>query len=85
MGHQPIVWFMDDTHARGIFQYEDHMTYREDLETVNGWQFYLDDFVKCEDGQWRISALRMSYKKMNGMYRNPTPPEDWMPEEWDTM
>ena len=85
MGHQPLVWFMDDTHARGLFQYEDHMTYREDQETVNGWMFYLDDFVKCDDGVWRISALRMSYKKMNGMYRNPNPPDDWMPEEWDTM
>ena len=27
MGHQPMIWLIDDTHARGVFQFEDHMCY----------------------------------------------------------
>ena len=30
MGHQPMIWLIDDTHARGVFQYEDHMCYYDD-------------------------------------------------------
>ena len=34
MGHQPMIWLIDDTHARGVFQYEDHMCYYDDNEVL---------------------------------------------------
>ncbi len=83
MGHQPMVWLIDDTHARGVFQYEDHMVYFDDGQVVEGWMVYCDDFVKCEDGAWRISRLRMAYREMDGSYRDPIPPKGWQPEDWE--
>ena len=82
MGHQPLIWIIDDTHARGIFQYEDHMCYFDDMETCEGWAVYCEDFVK-EDGVWKISRHRMAYRQMDGFYRDPIPPEDWIPEDWE--
>lgn len=83
MGHQPLIWLMSDTEARGIFQYEDHHTYLDDGSQVETWAIYVDDFVKGEDGVWRIKDLRMAFKKMEGAYKQTTAPEGWEPEEWD--
>ena len=82
MGHQPLIWFQDENHARGIFQYEDHMCYFDDASVCEGWAVYCDDFVK-RDGTWYISRHRMAYRQMDGTYKNPFPPKDWEPEEWD--
>lgn len=69
MGHQPLVWLMSDTEARGIFQYEDYNLYTEDKELVRGWAVYIDDFVKGADGKWRMKNLRLMYTKMEGRYK----------------
>lgn len=50
MGHQPMIWLIDENHARGVFQYEDHMCYYDDCEVLQSWMVYCDDFVKGEDG-----------------------------------
>lgn len=84
MGHQPMVWLIDDTHARGVFQYEDHHAY-EDGYVVEGWMVYCDDFVKDEKGVWHISCLRMGYRQMDGSFRDPVPPQDWVPQEWEEV
>ena len=60
MGHQPMIWLIDDTHARGVFQYEDHMCYYDNSEVLQGWLVYCDDFVKGDDGAWRIQKLRIA-------------------------
>lgn len=70
MGHQPMIWLIDDTHARGVFQYEDHMCYYDDNEVLQGWLVYCDDFVKGGDGAWRIQKLRMAYREMDGSFRS---------------
>ena len=87
MGHQPLVWLIDDNHARGVFQYEDHHTYMDEPEkTVEEWMVYCDDFVKDEKGVWHISALRMAFRKLDGSFRDPVaPPEGWVPEEWEEV
>ena len=54
MSHNPLVWLINDTEARGIFLYEDNNTYT-DGDTVEGFSMYCNDFRKCEDGIWRIS------------------------------
>ena len=41
MGHQPMIWLIDENHARGVFQYEDHMCYYDDSEVLQGWLVYL--------------------------------------------
>ena len=43
---------------------------------------YCEDFVK-ENGVWRISRHRMAYRQMDGFYRDPIPPESWVPEDWE--
>lgn len=83
MGHQPMIWLIDDSHARGVFQYEDHMCYFDDTSVVQGWAVYCDDFVKDAEGVWHISRLRMGYREMDGNYKNPNPPEGWIPEDWE--
>ncbi|MDD2980726.1 MAG: nuclear transport factor 2 family protein [Hespellia sp.] len=82
MCHQPLVWFMDEDHARGIFQYEDHNTYKDGM-TVEGFSVYCDDFRRCEDGLFRISTMRLAYKKMNGQLRDVDVPEGWEPKRWE--
>ena len=69
MGHQPMIWLIDENHARGVFQYEDHMCYYDDCEVLQSWMVYCDDFVKGEDGAWRIQKLRMAYREMDGNFR----------------
>lgn len=83
MGHQPLIWIKSETEARGIFQYEDHHNYLDDGSQLESWAVYVDDFVKGEDGRWRIKTLRMGYKKMSGAYKATEPPKDWEPDSWD--
>ena len=84
MGHQPMIWLIDENHARGVFQYEDHMCYYDDCEVLQSWMVYCDDFVKGEDGAWRIQKLRMAYREMDGNFRTTMVPRDWAPDAWDT-
>lgn len=83
MCHQPLVWLMDDAHARGIFQYEDHNVYREDGQVVESWTVYCNDFTKNADGVWQISTLRLYQKQGDGRFRNINPPEGWKPDDWE--
>lgn len=82
MGHQPLIWFMSDTEARGIFEYEDFHMYTDDKTSVSSDIVYVDDFRKESDGAWRISAMRLAYKKMSGAYRATEIPPDWHPKSW---
>jgi hypothetical protein len=47
----------------------DFHTYIDNGESYEGYGFYVDDFVKCEDGKWRIQTLRLQYRVMNGQLR----------------
>lgn len=85
MGHQPLVWIIDSHHARGVFQYEDHQVYREDGYVVETWMIYCDDFIKDEEGNWHIQTMRMCQCQTDGQYRNPIPPKNWKPDDWDSL
>lgn len=69
MGHNPLVWLMNPTTARGIFWFNDHHVYRDNGEQVEGFAMYVDDFLKCDDGNWRIQKLRLAYRKQEGSVR----------------
>ena len=79
MSHNPLIWLISDTEARGIFLYEDNNTYRESKQTAEGFSVYCDDFRKCEDGIWRISTMRIGYRKMEGELEDYDVPEGWTP------
>lgn len=85
MGHQPIVWFQDDTHARGIFFFESNMNYWDNKEQHEHFYIYLHDFTKHDDGQWKISAYRLIQTKLHGVMRPETfvAPEGYKFPEWD--
>lgn len=85
MGHQPLVWLIDENHARGVFQYEDHQIYKEDGYKVETWMVYCDDFEKDSEGMWHIKTMRMFRKQADGQYRDPLPPKDWKPKEWEEV
>jgi hypothetical protein len=82
MGHQPLVWFRSDTEARAIFEYEDFHVYTDDMTPVSSNVVYVDDFRKESDGAWRITAMRMAFKKINGVYRSTDIPQGWEPKSW---
>ena len=42
---------------------------------------YCNDFRKCEDGVWRISKMRIGYRKMNGALDDYDVPKDWEPKK----
>ena len=44
---------------------------------------YCNDFRKCEDGIWRISKMRIAYRKMNGKLHDFDIEEGWTPDEWE--
>lgn len=83
MGHQPLVWLIDENHARGIFQYEDSMCYFSDNYTSKTCMMYCDDFEKDENGVWHITALRMCQREQDNPLRlDDQRPADWRPEGW---
>ena len=69
MGHNPIVQFTGEKTARVLTRLNDYHTYKDDDSTYEGWAFYVDDFVKCDDGVWRIQTLRLTYRKILGALR----------------
>lgn len=85
MGHQPLVWLIDENHARGVFQYEDHQLYETDGYKVETQMVYCDDFEKDPEGVWHIQTMRMFVKQEDGQYKTPFPPKDWEPKEWEEV
>lgn len=68
-GHNQIVYFLDDTHAQILTRMNDRHTYNDDGEVYAGWGLYVDDVLKCEDGQWRMSCVRLAYGVMENQLR----------------
>lgn len=70
MGHNAIIKFIDDKTALGLFRLNDYHTYKDDGETYEGWGQYVNEFVKGDDGVWRIRILRLTYRKVLGSLRS---------------
>lgn len=69
-GHNQIVQFLDDTHARLMTRMNDYHTYTDNGETYAGFGLYIDDLRKCSDGVWRIEVLRLDYGVTLGELRS---------------
>lgn len=68
-GHNQIVKFIDDTHAQLLTRMNDRHTYEDNGEIYAGWGLYVDDMLKCKDGVWRISYVRLTYGVMENQLR----------------
>ena len=69
-GHNQIVQFLDETHARLLTRMNDYHTYTDNGEVYQGYGMYVDDLLKCEDGVWRIETLRLDYGVVLGQLRS---------------
>ncbi len=68
-GHNQIVHFIDDTHAQILTRMNDRHTYHDNGEVYAGWGLYVDDVLKCKDGVWRLSCVRLAYAVMENQLR----------------
>lgn len=87
MGHQPLVWLQDETHAKGIFFFESNMNYLDSKEQHEHFFIYCHDFVKRPNGRWAISAYRLFQTKLHGEIRPETliAPEGYVFPDWEEI
>ena len=60
-GHNPQVTITSETEATGFFKLHDWVII-EPATSYRGFGHYTDQFVREEDGQWRIRRLELSYE-----------------------
>ncbi|MDT3440268.1 MULTISPECIES: nuclear transport factor 2 family protein [unclassified Pseudofrankia] len=61
-GHMPEIEVVGPGKARGIWAMYDYVKFvspEGDLE-LDGYGHYHEEYRKCDDGQWRISSLRLT-------------------------
>jgi len=88
MGHQPLVWFMDDSTARGVFFFESNMTYLDNpSDQLEQYFIYCNDFKKHADGSWHISAYRLLQTKQYGEMHSDTvmAPDGYKFPDWEEI
>ena len=68
-GHNQIVMFTGENSAQLLTRMRDFHTYIDNGECYEGYGFYVDDLIKCDDGKWRIQKLRLQYRVINGQLR----------------
>lgn len=88
MSHNPMVWFVDERTARGIFMFESHFSYIDEPDKlVEMFLVYCHDFVKADDGHWYIDSYRLLNMKQVGDQRDGTvmPPKDYKIDNWDEL
>lgn len=60
MGHQPLIWLMNPTFARGLFMFESYFTGLNcTTAPLERFIIYVNDFKKHADGLWYICAYRL--------------------------
>lgn len=68
-GHNQVVRFLDATHAQLLTRMRDRHVYNDNGEVCTGYGLYVDDLLKCADGEWRISTIRLNYGVLEGQLR----------------
>lgn len=69
MTHNEIVYFLDEDNAILLAKMNDSLTYRDNFEDFEGFGYYMNNYKRCEDGIWRISKMRDTWMKANGLVR----------------
>ena len=69
MTHDEVCYFLDDDNAILLSKLNDSLTYRDNLEDFEGFGYYMNYYTRCTDGVWRISKMRDTWMKANGLVR----------------
>ncbi len=74
--HNPQIRILSENEATGFFKLHDWVIIEPSI-TLKGWGHYDDEFVREEDGRWRIKRLMLdyAYKEEHYCYRGNYPPE----------
>ncbi|MCL2530307.1 MAG: nuclear transport factor 2 family protein [Coriobacteriia bacterium] len=60
-GHQMKIILTSETTAHARIILNDTLTNMTTMTMLNGFGYYFDDYRLCDDGKWRISAVRLGY------------------------
>jgi hypothetical protein len=66
-GHMPEIEFIDDDTATGIWAMFDWVDDSTRGVAWQGYGHYHERYVRCADGQWRISAMHLRYLRIDYM------------------
>lgn len=69
MGHNMIVTFQDENHAKLLTRLNDYHTYKADGSIYEGFGYYVDDMERGDDNIWRIKTLRLTYRNILGQLK----------------
>lgn len=71
MGHNAVLQFTGPDTARLLVQLHDHHTVIADHALKDGWGLYVNDFVRCADGCWRIAVVPLGLPQGGGGQADP--------------
>ena len=63
-GHMPEINITDSASAEGTWAMEDHLDWGGDSTPMWGTGWYTEQYRKCDDGAWRISALTLTRNRV---------------------
>lgn len=77
--HHPEIELTSPTTATGTWALEDHVILKAWNLTVHGAAFYEDEYVKGDDGRWRIArtGYRRSYEQLVPIPEGARLTADW--------
>lgn len=64
-GHMPDIEFLDADHATGIWAMFDWVDDPGRDRASKGYGYYHERYVRCPDGRWRISSVRLTRLRAN--------------------
>ena len=67
-GHMPEITILDEQNARGIWSMFDWVE-RPMMRTMQGFGHYYEEYVKGDDGKWRIRIFKLTRLRV---YRGPS-------------
>jgi hypothetical protein len=74
-GHMPEIEVLGDGKARGIWAMVDYVEFRSEphRQGIEGYGHYHEEYRK-EDGVWKISSMRLTRLRIDGLPQDPYPP-----------
>lgn len=70
-GHMPEIEFLDEDTATGIWAMFDWVDDPGRGFAAQGYGHYHERYVRCPDGRWRISSVRLTRLRTDGVAHRP--------------
>jgi len=70
-GHQYKIKFTSATTAEGRWVLNDILTVVQNGGKIEGQGYYFFDYIKCDDGKWRIKTIRLGYFRFQQPDKDP--------------